>query len=59
VPDEKIAEKYGVVTDIEEFAKTVERLKSFGYTKIQIHSSSPNEEEVLNEISKVLPSLKK
>jgi hypothetical protein len=58
VPDEKIAEKYGVTTDIEEFAKKIEKLKSFGYTKIQIHSSSPNEEATLNELSKILPSLK-
>jgi coenzyme F420-dependent glucose-6-phosphate dehydrogenase len=59
VTDETMAKKYGVTTDIEEFAKTLGALKSFGYTKIQIHSSSPNEEDTLNEISKILPSLRK
>ncbi len=58
VPDERMAEKYGVTTDIEEFRKKLEALKAFGYTKLQIHSSSPDEEEVLNEISKILPSLR-
>jgi len=58
VPDEKIAEKYGVTTDIEEYAKKLEKLISFGYTKIQIHSSSPDEEETLKELGKILPSIK-
>jgi coenzyme F420-dependent glucose-6-phosphate dehydrogenase len=58
VPDEKIIEKCNVTTDIEEFAKKIENLKSFGYTKIQIHSTSPDEEEVLHQLSKILPSLK-
>lgn len=58
IPDERIAVKFGVTTDIEEVAKKIEKLKSFGYTKIQIHSSSPNEDEVLVELAKILPSLR-
>lgn len=45
-----------MTTDIEEYANKLEELISFGYTKIQIHSSSPNEGELLNQISKILPS---
>ena len=58
VPDDQIAEKYGVTTDVEEYAKKLEKLISFGYTKIQIHSSSPDEESTLKELGKILPSLK-
>lgn len=58
IADDKVAEKYGVTTNIEEFVNKIERLKAFGYTKIQIHSSSPNEEDTLNEISKILPSVR-
>jgi coenzyme F420-dependent glucose-6-phosphate dehydrogenase len=57
VPDEKIAEKSGVTTDMNEYAKKIEELISFGYTKIQIHSSSPDEEEVLRKLAKILPSI--
>jgi len=59
IPDAQIAEKFGVITSIEELANKIELLKSFGYTKIQIHSTSPNEEDTLNEISKILPSVSK
>ncbi len=58
VPDKNIAENYGVTTDIEEYAKKLEKLISFGYTKIQIHSSSPDEEGTLKELGKVLPLVK-
>ena len=57
LPDEKIAEKYGVTTDMNEYARKIEELISFGYTKIQIHSSSPDEEEVLRQLANVLPSI--
>jgi translation elongation factor EF-1beta len=58
VPDENIAEKYGVSTDIEEYAKKLKKLISFGCTKFQIHSSSPDEEGTLKELGKILPSVK-
>jgi hypothetical protein len=38
-----------------EYAKKIEELISFGYTKIQIQSSSPDEEEVLRQLAKILP----
>jgi coenzyme F420-dependent glucose-6-phosphate dehydrogenase len=53
-------EKYWLVTtDIEECIRCAEDLIRLGFNEIQFHSSSPDEDEIINKFSeKVLPYLK-
>jgi hypothetical protein len=57
-PDQAIMYHVHVMSDLDELIGLIEQMRNLGYTKIQIHSSSPDEEQTLKEITtKVLPSI--
>jgi alkanesulfonate monooxygenase SsuD/methylene tetrahydromethanopterin reductase-like flavin-dependent oxidoreductase (luciferase family) len=58
VPDKKIKENIEIVTSIEDCIKSIEEYFKVGFTKVYVHSTSPNEVEFVQEFGKkVLPYL--
>ncbi len=56
VPDQKLKESIEITTSIEDCIKSIEDYFRVGFTKVYIHSTSPNEIEFLREFGKkVLP----
>jgi coenzyme F420-dependent glucose-6-phosphate dehydrogenase len=56
VPDQKIKENIEIVTSIEDCIKSIEEYFKVGFTKVYVHSTSPNEVEFVQEFGKkVLP----
>jgi coenzyme F420-dependent glucose-6-phosphate dehydrogenase len=56
VPDQKLKESIEITTSIEDCIKSIEDYFKVGFTKVYIHSTSPNEIEFLREFGKkVLP----
>ena len=56
VADEKLKESIQIVTSIEDSIKSIEEYFKAGYTKVYVHSTSPNEMKFVHEFSrKVLP----
>ncbi|HYY50713.1 MAG TPA: LLM class flavin-dependent oxidoreductase [Nitrososphaeraceae archaeon] len=56
VPDQKLKESIEITTSIEDCVKSIEDYFKVGFTKVYIHSTSPNEMEFLREFGKkVLP----
>jgi len=59
VPDQKIKESIEITTSIEDCIKSIEEYFKVGFTKVYIHSTSPNEIEFIREFGKkVLPYFK-
>jgi coenzyme F420-dependent glucose-6-phosphate dehydrogenase len=59
VPDQKIKENIEITTSIEESIKSIEEYFKVGFTKVYVHSTSPNEVEFIREFGKkVLPDFK-
>ena len=56
VPDQKLKESIEITTSIEDCTKSIEEYFKVGFTKVYVHSTSPNEIEFLQEFGKkVLP----
>jgi coenzyme F420-dependent glucose-6-phosphate dehydrogenase len=56
VADEKLKESIQIVTSIEDSIKSIEEYFKAGYTKVYVHSTSPDEMKFVHEFSrKVLP----
>jgi coenzyme F420-dependent glucose-6-phosphate dehydrogenase len=56
VPDQKVKENIKIVTSIEDCMKPIEEYFKVGFTKVYIHSTSPNEVEFVQQFGKkVLP----
>jgi coenzyme F420-dependent glucose-6-phosphate dehydrogenase len=56
VPDHKIKESIQITTSIEDCIKSIEEYFKVGFTKVYVHSTSPNEMEFIQEFGKkVLP----
>ena len=56
VPDQKLKESIQITTSIEECIKPIEEYFKVGFTKVYVHSTSPNEIEFIREFGKkVLP----
>jgi coenzyme F420-dependent glucose-6-phosphate dehydrogenase len=56
VPDQKLKESIEITTSIEDCIKSIEEYFKVGFTKVYIHSTSPNEIEFIREFGKkVLP----
>lgn len=56
VPDQKIKENIEITTSIEDCIKSIEEYFKVGFTKVYVHSTSPNEMEFIQEFGKkVLP----
>ncbi len=56
VSDQKIKENIEIVTSIEDCIKSIEEYFKVGFTKVYVHSTSPNEVEFVQEFGKkVLP----
>jgi coenzyme F420-dependent glucose-6-phosphate dehydrogenase len=56
VPDKKITENIEITTSIEDCIKSIEEYFKVGFTKVYVHSTSPNEMEFIQEFGKkVLP----
>jgi coenzyme F420-dependent glucose-6-phosphate dehydrogenase len=56
VPDQKIKENIEIVTSIEDCIKSIEEYFKVGFTKVYVHSTSPNEIEFIREFGKkVMP----
>jgi coenzyme F420-dependent glucose-6-phosphate dehydrogenase len=56
VSDEKIKKSIQITTSIEDIIKSIEDFFKVGYTRIYIHSTSPNEIEFVREIGKKVVS---
>jgi coenzyme F420-dependent glucose-6-phosphate dehydrogenase len=52
VPDEKLKESIQIITSIEDTIKPIEEYFEMGFTRVYIHSSSPNEIKFIQEFSK-------
>jgi coenzyme F420-dependent glucose-6-phosphate dehydrogenase len=52
VPDQKIKENIEIVTSIEDCIKSIEEYFKVGFTKVYVHSTSPNEIEFIREFGK-------
>jgi coenzyme F420-dependent glucose-6-phosphate dehydrogenase len=52
VPDEKLKESIQIITSIEDTIKPIEEYFKMGFTRVYIHSSSPNEIKFIQEFSK-------
>ncbi|MGI9009660.1 MAG: LLM class flavin-dependent oxidoreductase [Nitrososphaeraceae archaeon] len=52
VSDEKIKKSIQITTSLEDIIKSIEEFFKVGYTRIYIHSTSPNEIEFVREIGK-------
>ena len=56
VPDQKLKENIEITTSIEDCIKSIEEYFKVGFTKVYVHSTSPNEVEFIREFGKkVLP----
>ena len=56
VSDEKLKESIDIVTSIEDCIKSIEEYFKAGFTRVYVHSTSPNEIEFVRDFSKkVLP----
>jgi coenzyme F420-dependent glucose-6-phosphate dehydrogenase len=56
VPDQKLKESIEITTSIEDCIKSIEEYFKVGFTKVHVHSTSPNEIEFIREFGKkVLP----
>lgn len=56
VPDEKLAEAIHIVTSIEDCIKSIEEYFKAGFTRVCVHSTSPDEETFIQMFSKkVMP----
>jgi alkanesulfonate monooxygenase SsuD/methylene tetrahydromethanopterin reductase-like flavin-dependent oxidoreductase (luciferase family) len=56
VPDQKLKESIEITSSIEDCIKSIEEYFKVGFTKVYIHSTSPNEIEFIREFGKkVLP----
>lgn len=56
VPDENLKESIQVITSIEECIKSIEEYFAVGFTRVYVHSTSPDEFKFIREFSKkVLP----
>ncbi|HYZ51372.1 MAG TPA: hypothetical protein VE593_10830, partial [Nitrososphaeraceae archaeon] len=56
VPDQKVKENIKIVTSIEDCMKPIEEYFKVGFTKVYVHSTSPNEIEFVQQFGKkVLP----
>jgi coenzyme F420-dependent glucose-6-phosphate dehydrogenase len=59
VPDKKITENIEITTSIEDCIKSIEEYFKVGFTKVYVHSTSPNEMEFIQQFGKkVLPYFK-
>jgi coenzyme F420-dependent glucose-6-phosphate dehydrogenase len=59
VPEQKIKENIEITTSIEDCIKSIEEYFKVGFTKVYVHSTSPNEVEFIREFGKkVLPYFK-
>jgi coenzyme F420-dependent glucose-6-phosphate dehydrogenase len=59
VPEQKIKENIEITTSIEDCVKSIEEYFKVGFTKVYVHSTSPNEVEFIREFGKkVLPYFK-
>jgi coenzyme F420-dependent glucose-6-phosphate dehydrogenase len=59
VPEAKIKENIEITTSIEDCIKSIEEYFKVGFTKVYVHSTSPNEVEFIREFGKkVLPYFK-
>jgi len=60
VSDDSLKESWDVVTTIEAAADSIDRYFKAGFTKVYVHSSSPDEHQFIREFtSKVLPHYKR
>ncbi|MFL6316567.1 MAG: hypothetical protein ACJ73C_07505 [Nitrososphaeraceae archaeon] len=56
VPDQKLKENIQITTSIEDCIKSIEEYFKVGFTKVYVHSTSPNEIGFIREFGKkVLP----
>ena len=56
VPDQKIKENIEITTSIEDCIKSIEEYFKVGFTKVYVHSTSPDEIEFIREFGKkVIP----
>jgi coenzyme F420-dependent glucose-6-phosphate dehydrogenase len=56
VPDERLKESVHIVTNIEDSIKSIEEYLNAGFTRVYVHSTSPDESEFIRMFSnKVLP----
>jgi coenzyme F420-dependent glucose-6-phosphate dehydrogenase len=56
VPEQKLKEHIEITTSIEDCTKSIEEYFKVGFTKVYVHSTSPNEIEFIREFGKrVLP----
>jgi coenzyme F420-dependent glucose-6-phosphate dehydrogenase len=59
VPEQKIKENIEITSSIEDCIKSIEEYFKVGFTKVYVHSTSPNEVEFIREFGKkVLPYFK-
>ena len=59
IPDEELEKSWTITTNPEDVIKKAERAIALGYNEIELHSSSPSEEEFINMCGEeVLPHLK-
>jgi coenzyme F420-dependent glucose-6-phosphate dehydrogenase len=52
VPDKKLKESIEITTSIEDCIKSIEEYFKVGFTKVYVHSTSPNEMEFIREFGK-------
>jgi coenzyme F420-dependent glucose-6-phosphate dehydrogenase len=52
VPDQKVKENIRIVTSIEDCIKPIEEYFKVGFTKVYVHSTSPNEVEFVQQFGK-------
>ena len=52
VPDEKIKQSIQITTSLDDIIKSIKEFFKVGYTRVYIHSTSPNEIEFVREIGK-------
>ena len=56
VPDQELKESIEITTSIEDCIKSIEEYFKIGFTKVYVHSTSPNEIEFIREFGKkILP----
>lgn len=59
VTDKQVQSAWTIVTDVDELIKPIEELARRGYSMVQVHSSSPDELQFINEFAKnALPALR-
>ncbi|MFL6391697.1 MAG: LLM class flavin-dependent oxidoreductase [Nitrososphaeraceae archaeon] len=58
VPDQKLKENIEITTSIEDCIKSIEEYFKVGFTKVYVHSTSPNEIGFIREFGKKCPIFK-